>query len=156
MPKNAKSINDKMYLTLRNRRQAISSAKYFVEMGDIAKWKKFVPFTKTSIWSSFFFQKAIFAHTGVAMQTHAGMNIYDPTHWGNYFGSYVQQFKNLSRVEYEKSMENMKNDPQYVQFLRAGLDIDPEKGYTEYEAKPIMGVLGKFFNKVGEAGPRII
>lgn len=154
MPKSARSINDQMYLTQRNRRQAINNAKYFVENGDIPKWKRFVPFSKTSIWSSFFFQKSVFGHTGVGMQTHAGMNVFDPTQWGNYFGSYVQQFKNLNKVQYEKSMEGIKSDPEYPSWLRAGLDIDPDKEYAEYEAKPVLGFLGKFFKNVGEAGNR--
>lgn len=152
-PKGARPINDQMYLTQRARRQAINNAKYFVENAEIPKWKRFVPFSKTSIWSNFFFQKSVFGHTGVGMQTHAGMNIFDPTQSANYFKSYVQQFKNLNKVEYEKSMENMANDPQYVQFLRAGLDIDPNKGYSEYEQKSL-GKIGGFFKEIGESGNR--
>jgi hypothetical protein len=153
-PKNTRPILDKIYLQKRAYRQAVNSAKYFVEIGNIPKWHKIIPFTKTSIWSSFFFQKAIFAHTGVSMQTHAGPNIYDPTQWKNYFGNYIQQFRNLNKVEYEKSMENLKNKPLYALFLHGGLDIDPEKRTSEYEAEPVMGVLGKFFKSVADAGNR--
>lgn len=153
MPKGARSINDQMYLTQRNRRQAITNAKIFVENAEIPKWKRFVPFTKKSIWSDFFFQKAIFGHTGVIMQTHAGMNIFDPTQTKNYFNSFVQQFKNIDKVKYEKAVENFTNDPQYVQFLRAGLDIDPNKSHGEYEIKSL-GKVGTIFNEIGEAGNR--
>jgi hypothetical protein len=154
MPKSARKINDEMYMTQRNRRLAQNSAKSFVEQGNTPKWQKFVPFSKTSIWSRLFFQEAVFAHTGVGMQTHAGMNIYDPSQWGNYFRNVLQQYKNISKVQYEKSMENLKNQPLYVPFLRAGLDIDPQKGYSEYEAKTQLGIFGKFFKEVGEAGNR--
>lgn len=145
-PKGTRVINDKIYRTQRARNQAINKAKYFVETANTPKWLRILQKIP-----SLFFEKATFGHGTVGMQTHAGMGIYNPSHWKEYFRGYVRQFKYMSPIEYEKGMENLKNDPQYIQFIRAGLDIDPDKKYSEYEKK---SALGEGLGKVKEMGNR--
>lgn len=153
-PKGARAISDEMYRKINQRRSAMSRAENYVETADKTRMQKILG----SI-PNFFFGLKTFGHGTVGAITHAGMNLFQPSRWKNYFPFFINQFKYATSVpKYEQAVEDLKNHPDYTFWKRAGLAVDPGEKYDDYQsdfAKKIAKTkLGSFFNKVGAAGDR--
>ena len=153
-PKGARVISDEMYRKINQRRSAMSRAENYVETADKTRMQKILG----SI-PNFFFGLKTFGHGTVGAITHAGMNLFQPSRWKNYFPFFINQFKYATSVpKYEQAVEDLKNHPDYTFWKRAGLAVDPGEKYDDYQsdfAKKIAKTkLGSFFNKVGAAGDR--
>lgn len=143
-PKGLKPIIEERYNLQRRRNQAIKTAKEFVRTANqsiIEKIIKGIP--------NFFFEKAIFGHGTVGMVTHAGMNIFDPKAWKEYFPAFAKQFKFLTdKNAYEKALVDFQNHPEFNKWKRAGLAVDPFKVSDDYS------VVKKIFPKLAGGGDR--
>jgi hypothetical protein len=153
-PKGARVISDEMYRKINQRRTAMSRAENYVETADKTRMQKILG----SI-PNFFFGLKTFGHGTVGAFTHAGMNLFQPSKWKQFFPFFINQFKYSTSVsKYEQAMEDLKNHPDYTFWERAGLAVDPGKKYDDYQgdfAKKISKTkLGSFFNKLSAAGDR--
>jgi len=94
---------------------------------------------------------SVFGHGGIFMGTHAGMTLFQPTTWNKtipaFFRGWKYAYGNVG--EYEKSMEQLKNDPNYVLAQRSGLKNNPERFNAEEFQKS-----QKYLGKLGLAGER--
>lgn len=142
-PKGAKQITDAMYKKQNQRNMAIQRAKDWV---NASKTSPLVKFLKSI--PRFFFAAKVFGHGTVGMVTHAGINIYDPVEWGRYWPIFFKQFKFAygNQGDYEKAMQDLQNDSQYIFWKRNGLAVDPTKRYDEYQ------FITNIFNKMGKVG----
>lgn len=154
-PKQAKVISDEMYRAMNKRRAVVSRAEYYIKS---AKDSKVGGFFK-SIPNVFFAAKT-FGHGTVGAITHAGMNLFQPSRWKEYFPFFIKQFKYAfgDTAKYEQAMEDLKNDLSFTFWQRAGLAVDPKEKYDDYQgdfaAKVAKTKLGKFFIRAGVAGDR--
>jgi hypothetical protein len=154
-PKQAKVISDEMYRAMNKRRTVVSRAEYYIKS---AKDSKVGGFFK-SIPNVFFAAKT-FGHGTVGAITHAGMNLFQPSRYKEYFPFFIKQFKYAfgDTAKYEQAMEDLKNDPDFTFWQRAGLAVDPKEKYDDYQgdfaAKVSKTKLGKFFIRAGVAGDR--
>ena len=154
-PKQARVVSDEMYRAMNQRRGVVSRAEYYIKS---AENKKAVKFLKAI--PNFFFNLKTYGHGTVGAITHAGMNIFKPSRWKNYFPFFIKQFKYAygDTAKYEQAMEDLKNDPDFTFWKQAGLAIDPKEKYDEqqgdYAAKVSKTKMGKFFIRLGVAGDR--
>lgn len=134
-PKGAREISDEMYRAQNHRDLAVRRATEYVNNAADPKWVKALK----AIPNGFFALKT-FGHGTVGFITHAGTNIFKPDAWHAYWPNAMKQFdfafmgmgdKGLAR--YQRAMENLKNDPQFTFWKRAGLAVDPKESYEEYE-----------------------
>jgi len=155
MPKQARIISDEMYKKINQRRTAISRAENYVENAGNTKFQrlfKSIP--------NFFFGLKTFGHGTVGAITHAGMNLFQPSQWKNYFPFFIKQFKYAfgSTAKYEQAMEDLRNHPDFTFWQRAGLAVDPKTKYDDYQgdfaARAAKTKIGKFFIRAGVAGDR--
>lgn len=95
---------------------------------------------------------AVFAHGHIFVGTHAGMTLFNPSTWNKTIPAFLRGFKLAygKTADYERSMEELKNSPNYLIAQRAGLKNDPERINTE-EFQKSQQYLGKL-GKVGERG----
>jgi len=154
-PKAAKEITDEIYRLQNKRQLAINKAKEYVRTVNQTKAGKFIRALPNA-----FFRLKVFGHGTVGGITHAGMNIFQPSRWKIYWPFFFKQFKYSfgSTAEYEKAMEDLKNDPDFTFWKRNGLAVDPKEIYDDYQSlhglKPSSNPLVKFFNRLGVAGDR--
>lgn len=134
-PKGAKEISDEMYRAQYNRDLAVRKATDYVNNAADPKYVKFLK----AIPNGFFALKT-FGHGTVGFITHAGTNIFKPDSWHAYWPNAIKQFDfafgglgDKGLVRYQKAMENLRNDPQFTFWQRAGLAVDPKESYEEYE-----------------------
>lgn len=150
-PKGARIISDEMYRTQYKRDLAIRRAEDYVKQSADPKWKKFAAMLPNA-----FFALKTFGHGTVGFITHAGTNIFKPEAWKAYWPNFFRQFKfafgGLTKsglADYQRAMENLKNDPQYTFWKRAGLAVDPKESYEEYQSSDHkLSEVGKAVNKV--------
>lgn len=149
-PKGAREISDEMYRAQHNRDLAVRKATDYVNHAADPKWVKALK----AIPNGFFALKT-FGHGTVGFITHAGTNIFKPDAWHAYWPNAIKQFdfafggmgkEGLAR--YQRAMENLKNDPQFTFWQRAGLAVDPKESYEEYQG------IGRWMGKIGLAGER--
>ena len=154
-PKQARVVSDEMYRAMNQRRGVVSRAEYYIKSAENNKAYKFL-----KAIPSFFFNLKTYGHGTVGAITHAGMNIFKPSRWKNYFPFFIKQFKYAygDTAKYEQAMEDLKNDPDFTFWTQAGLAIDPKEKYDEqqgdYAAKVSKTKMGKFFIRLGVAGDR--
>jgi len=155
-PKGAKEITDEMYRNINKRNNAINEAKQWVEEQGNSKIKNF----RKSIPSAFFKLKT-FGHGTVGGITHAGTNIFQPSKWKSYLPFFAKQFKYAfgDTAKYEMAMEDLKNDPQFTFWQRAGLAVDPKIKYDDYQGNYVdaegkINGIKKLFNRLGVTGDR--
>jgi hypothetical protein len=154
-PKQARIISDEMYRAMNKRRSVVSRAEYYIKSANDSKYGRFFK----SI-PNFFFAAKTFGHGTVGAITHAGMNIFQPSRWKEYFPFFIKQFKYAfgDTAKYEKAMEDLKNDPDFTFWERAGLAVNPKEKYDDYQgdfaAKAAKTKIGKFFIRAGVAGDR--
>lgn len=138
-PKGAKRMTDDMYQKMSDHRRIVTNAKDWLNN---AKYPGFVRFAR-SIPRAFFAAK-VFGHGTVGMITHAGINIFNPMAWKNYFPNFFRQYKLMFDKGYhEQMMQDLVRDPLYTKARRAGLANDPTKLTDEYQKGAIRSILGK-------------
>ncbi len=95
---------------------------------------------------------AVFGHGGIFVGTHAGMNLFSPSQWNKVIPAFINGYKFAygKRAAYERSMEELKNDRNYVLAQRAGLRNNPDQ-YNSEEYQKSQHFLGKI-GSVGEKG----
>lgn len=149
-PKGTRVISDEIYIQQAKRTDAINEAKRWVKTNNQPKLIKFFKGLPR-----FFFAAKVFGHGTVGMITHAGTNIFRPTAWKTYWPNFIRQFKyafgGLTKeglANYNKAMEDLKNDPQFIFWKRSGLAVDPKETYDEYQGA------GKIFGKINAIGDR--
>jgi len=155
-PKGAKEITDEMYRNINKRNSAINEAKQWVEEQGNSKTKNFLKAVPSA-----FFKLKTFGHGTVGGITHAGTNIFQISKWKSYFPFFAKQFKYAfgDTAKYEMAMEDLKNDPQFTFWQRAGLAVDPKVKYDDYQgnfvdAEGKVNGIKKFFDRLGVAGDR--
>lgn len=154
-PKQARAISDEMYRAMNKRREAIAKAEYYIRSSGNSRAGKFLKAVP-----NFFFSLKTFGHGTVGAITHAGMNLFQPSKWKNYFPFFIKQFQYAygDTAKYEQAMEDLKNDPDFTFWERAGLAVNPKEKYDDYQgdfaAKAAKTKLGKFFIRAGVAGDR--
>lgn len=94
---------------------------------------------------------AVFGHGGIFMGTHAGMTLFNPSTWNRTVPAFFRGWKYAygNEAAYIRSMEELKNSPNYVMAQRAGLKNNPERINTEEYQKS-----QKFLGKLGMAGEK--
>ena len=160
-PKGAKNITDAMYINQAKRNKAVQNAKEWVKTAGQANDS---PVRKAmrmiAAIPDFVFGLKIFGHGTVAPITHAGMDLFQPSGWKNYFKFFLEGFKNAygNRAAYEKRMADLKADPMYPFAKRNGLAVDPDKRYDDYQQNKSlldrMGKAGKLVKAGTEVGDR--
>jgi len=142
-PKQLREITDEMYRARYARQRAILNAKAWIRSADTPKTIRFI----RSVPNIFFGLK-VFGHGTVGMITHAGMDIFKPSAWNIYFPNFIRQFKFAygDVANYQKAIEDLQADPDYIMWKRAGLAVDPTRIYDDYME------IGKLFGKFGEIG----
>lgn len=144
-PKGARQLTNRMYQKQYQRNQAVNTAKAWVQGANtspVIKVLKSIP--------AFFFGLKVFGHGTVGMVTHAGMNIFRPTAWKQYWPNFFRQFQYAygNTAKYEQAMQDLRRDPDFIFWKRNGLAVDPTEKYDDYQ------FISKYFGKLGKAGDR--
>lgn len=94
---------------------------------------------------------SVFGHGGIFVGTHAGMTLFQPRTWNKTIPAFFRGWKFAygNTANYERAMEQLKNDPNYILAQRAGLQNNPERINTEEYQKS-----QHFLGKLGLAGER--
>ena len=144
-PKQIRDITDGIYRVQNRRRLALQQTKLWVESANKPGWQKFI-----GSLPSRFFGWYVFGHGTVFGVTHAGMELFRPTAWKNYFPALIRQFKYAygDPALYEQAMTDLQNRPNYILAKRAGLANDPVRLYDDYM------LTDKYFGKLGLTGER--
>lgn len=144
-PKGAKEITMEMYKKQYERTKALNSAKIFIKTANDSKAKKFF-----NMLPSVFFNLKTYGHGTVGFLTHAGPNIFRPSvwkaYWPNFFKQYSFAYGNTGK--YQMALEGLKNSPHFDEWKKAGLAVDPQTSYDEYQ------LFGIKQSKLGAAGTK--
>jgi broad specificity phosphatase PhoE len=144
-PKGGKEITMELFKKQNERNKAQEFAKRFVETADQGWAKK--------IWNSLpsrFFNLKTYGHGTVGNITHAATNIFRPSVWSAYWPNVIKSFGLAygTTANYEKAITLLESRPNFLDWKKAGLAVDPREGYDEYE------VFGKKQSWLGQAGTR--
>ncbi|MDE2097300.1 MAG: hypothetical protein KGL39_08665 [Patescibacteria group bacterium] len=147
-PAGIKELSDAMYRALDNRRRVKEAAEAWLHEQKIPGWARFV----RSIPPLFFMDK-IFGHGGVLPTTHAAVNIFHPERTMIWLRSFMQGWKMAySSVNHEKWVEEQVSKPNYIMWKRAGLAVDPERYYEDYQNAMMQGMWAKMNLLTGKYG----
>lgn len=94
---------------------------------------------------------SVFGHGGIFVGTHAGMTMFNPSTWNKTISAFFRGWKFAygNEANYERSMQELQNSPNYLVAQRAGLKNNPERiNAEEYQKSQ------KFLGKLGLAGER--
>jgi hypothetical protein len=148
-PKQAARLTNEMYEKLARRRQLVQNAKSWIQNQATPGWLRFI----RAVPRVFFIDKVI-GHGTVGMVTHAGLNVFHPSAWAEYFPAFAQQFKLLGWHDkgayHERMMQQLIKDPNYTTARRAGLSNDPQLYFDDYQSTWI----GDYLQKIGLTGNR--
>lgn len=135
---------DELFKMESDRRRAIQLAKTTIADADKSGFRKFLE----KAWR-FPSAEAVLGHGGVGMVTHAGPNIFRPSSWKAYWPSFAAQYKmTFNNAFHEKMMQNIEQGPDYAMKVRAGLAIEADKLYDNYqEYGKLLGALGRKGNQ---------
>ena len=94
---------------------------------------------------------AVFGHGGIFVGTHAGMTLFEPKTMRKTIKAFFNGWKFAygNEANYERSMEELQNSPNYLVAQRAGLNNNPERMNAEEYQKS-----QKYLGKLGIAGER--
>jgi len=94
---------------------------------------------------------AVFGHGGIFVGTHAGTTVFNPSMWNKTIPAFFRGWKFAYGNEgnYQRSMEELKNSPNYLIAQRAGLKNNPERINTEEYQKS-----QQYLGRAGLAGER--
>lgn len=148
--KSTKTISDDLYVTQGRRKATERAAKAWLESANEPRVLKYL-----GALPDYYFGLKTFGHGTVGAQTHAGLDIFKPSKWKHYWPFFFNQFKYAfggttkeGKARYEQAMTDLENHPDFLFWKRAGLAVDPNVLYTEYEA------LGKKFQSMMQMGER--
>ena len=144
-PKRLREVTDESYKLQNQRRQAILKAKNYIETANTPQYLRIIKSIPNATFGWF-----TLGHGTVFGAVHAGMELFRPTRWNEYFKAEFRQWKFAygNTVAYEKAMQDLMNDPNFIMWKRAKLAIDPTKLYDDYQ-------LGdKYLGKIGMTGER--
>lgn len=143
--KKTQRIADEMW-----KKQADYSKNRSVTKNWIESQNKSLPFKALRKVSAAFRGVSVFGHGGIFIGTHAGMTLFNPSQWKVVIPAFIRGWKFAygDKAKYERRIEQLRNDPNYVKAQRAGLKNNPDNVNTEEFQKS-----QKFFEKIGgEAG----
>lgn len=144
-PKEVKRLTDEMYKAQYHTRMATQKATLWVKNANRSRLAKIVRAVP-----DVFFGIKTFGHGTVGALTHAGTSIFKPSRWKQYWPFFGRQFKYAfgKTADYEKAMTDLKNDPDFLFWKRAGLAVDPKESYDEYQR------VGRFMGRIASTGER--
>lgn len=94
---------------------------------------------------------SVFGHGGIFIGTHAGMTVFNPSTWNKVIPAFFKGWKFAygNEADYERSMEELQNGPNYIIAQRSGLKNNPDRMNAEEYQKS-----QKYLGKLGLAGER--
>lgn len=125
-----KKIIDQMYRNQYEKNKAHETIKQWVNKDKGETVKKLL-----DIIASPFRNLATLGHGHALLFTHAGMNLTDPQLAKRFFLLAGKQFKLVygNESNYEKAASDLRNDPMFTTALRAGLAVDPNTIYDDWQ-----------------------
>lgn len=144
-PKDGHKITTELWKKQHEYNKARQYAMRFVDTADQSAAKKFF----NNLPSNFFNLKT-YGHGTVGNITHAATNIFRPSVWSAYWPNVIKSFSLAygTTANYEKAISLLESSPNFDEWKRAGLTIDPREAYDDYQ------VFGKKQSWLGEAGTR--
>lgn len=151
-----KPIADAMWIKRKNLRKAEVKTKDFVDNANKSLFTKIIE-TPDKVMRG----TAVFGHGGIFVGTHAGMTVFDLPRAKYTIKAFANGYKFAygNEAAYERSMQKLKSDPNYILAQRAGLQNDPNDTRTDQYQKSQdwlgkigMGKAGKIFKALGESG----
>lgn len=151
-----KPIADAMWISQKNLREAQFKTKDFVDNANKSTFTKVIEFPDKLMRGT-----AVFGHGGIFVGTHAGMTTFDLPRAKYTIKAFANgyRFAYGNEAKYEREMQKLKDNPNYILAQRAGLQNDPNETKTdqyqksqEYLGKVGIGGLGKLFKIAGESG----
>ena len=140
-----KPISDAMWKKRADYMKNRTATKNWVE-----SQSKSVPLKALRKVSSAVRGVAVFGHGGIFIGTHAGMTLFNPSQWNKVIPAFIRGWKFAygNRANYERRIEQLRNDRNYVIAQRGGLKNNPDVINTEEFQKS-----QEVFKKIGgEAG----
>lgn len=94
---------------------------------------------------------AVFGHGGIFVGTHSGVTLFQPSTWNKTIPAFFRGWKFAygNEGDYERAMEELRNQPNFLLAQRAGLKNNPDRMNQEEFQKS-----QKFLGKLGLAGER--
>lgn len=136
----AKRITDDLYRQMAQRRAARSRAESWVKDVNTPIELKALKGIRDAMFN---IRVAGGIHGTVGPVTHAGKNLFMPSHWANYFPNIVRTWKAVvNSGYYERAMQDLEDNPNYIPGKRAGLANDPHVFYDEYQNTQLQKFLG--------------
>lgn len=125
-----KKLTDQMYRNQYERNKAGRTVEQWVN-----KSKESVVDKMFNAVASPFRSLATLGHGHALLFTHAAANIYDPALVKKFFELAGKQFKIVygNSTNYEKASERLKNDKLYNTALKAGVGVDPNTIYDDWQ-----------------------
>jgi hypothetical protein len=144
-PKSLYKVTDEMYKIRGQRTKAIQNSKMWLKSANTPPEIKFF-----KALPRIFFGAKVFGHGTVGGMSHAGMYMFKPSSWKRYFPYFINQFKLAYGKDayFQKYVEDLKNEPDYIFWKRNELAVDPDKIQDDYLE------FGKYFGRLGVAGDR--
>lgn len=144
-PKKLRVITNDMYSKMAQRRHLVAQANYWLRQQAMPGWERFIKAVPGA-----FFRAKVFGHGTVGMVTHAGINVFDPTSWANYWPAFMKQYKLLGWHDqgafHERAMQDLAREPNYVTARRAGLANSATRAMDDYQ-RGFMGKIGLSGNR---------
>ena len=140
-----KPISDAMWKKRADYMKNRTATKNWVE-----SQSKSVPLKALRKVSSAVRGVAVFGHGGIFIGTHAGMTLFNPSQWNKVIPAFIRGWKFAygNRANYERRIEQLRNDRNYIIAQRGGLKNNPDVINTEEFQKS-----QEVFKKIGgEAG----
>lgn len=141
-----KPISDELFIKRSAANKNREATKRWIDEKDKSKlskfWKKFIGFPKAAM---------TFGHGHVFIGTHAAQNLTDPRYVGKTLKGMVKAFTYSygNQGNYERDMQALKNDANFVKAKKAGLANDPDNIHFDEEQS-----YQNFIKKVGKTGER--
>lgn len=144
-PKGGKQITMALFKKQNERNKASDFARRFVETANQSAAVRFWKSLPTA-----FFNLKTYGHGTVGNITHAATNIFRPSVWKAYWPNVIKSFGLAygKTANYEKAITLLESRPNFQEWKRAGLAVDPREAYDEYQ------VFGKKQSWLGQAGTR--
>lgn len=145
-PKGVRKLTDETYLRMARSRQAVNSAKNWLNNQTMPGWERFLRKVPRA-----FFMAKVFGHGTVGMVTHAGPMMFDPGAAKVYWPEFFRQYKLLVSAGYhEQMMQRLQADPYFITARRSGLANDPFRYQDDYQNPKLTSWVGRW----GLAGNR--
>ncbi|MES2287377.1 MAG: hypothetical protein V4547_16915 [Bacteroidota bacterium] len=139
--KKTERISDEMWKASSERIKNQNATKNWIEAQN-----KSIPFKMLRKVSAAFRGVAVFGHGGIFIGTHAGMTLFNPSQWKVVIPAFIRGWKFAygNTGKYERRIEQLRNDRNYIKAQRAGLKNNPDNVNTEEFQKS-----QQIFDKIG-------